>query len=193
MESAITECKNWHIEGNSNFIISVNVSPTQIGTEDFAKFVKNILSINHLSPQFLELEITENVLVEKNQTLAANLNELINLGVKIAIDDFGKGYSNLAYIKKLKINALKIDREFIMKLDSNSEDNAIVTAIIEMAQRLNISTVAEGVESKVTLELLQRLGCNYAQGFYWSPAINADDFNTLLNKHCLNNKLSVNL
>lgn len=179
---AMIQCKAWHQEGFKDLIVSVNVSPIQFNRPGFAQKVIHLLAKHQLGAKFLELEITENVLIEQNETLQLNITRLVDSGVKLAIDDFGKGYSNLAYIKKLNVHAIKIDREFIHNIMTNQDDLAIVTAIIDMAKRLNLQTVAEGIETVQIAEQLIELNCDLGQGFLWSAAVNADTFRLQLKK-----------
>ncbi len=97
------------------------------------------------------------------------VEELKSLGLRIAIDDFGTGYSSLLYLKRLPVDLLKIDRTFVSGLGENSEDSAIVRSVIELAEAFDIAAVAEGIETRAQLEELQRLGCHFGQGYYWSP------------------------
>ncbi|NMP17125.1 bifunctional diguanylate cyclase/phosphodiesterase [Thalassotalea sp. Y01] len=176
LETSIKHCAKWHEMGFIDYSVSVNVSPIQFYSPDFSNQVMLLLNRYRLLPEFLELEITENVLIEQSEALTRNIQSLKRSGVKLSIDDFGKGYSNLAYIKRLNVHAIKIDREYIMDLDKSEDDLAIVKAITDIAKRLNIKLVAEGVESQSVLDTLVLLNCDYAQGYHWSPAIKHDDF-----------------
>ncbi|WNC69043.1 bifunctional diguanylate cyclase/phosphodiesterase [Thalassotalea nanhaiensis] len=182
LEQSIKECVYWHKRGYKDLVIAVNLSPIQFNSPDFTKSVLQLLGRHGLSESHLELEITENVLIEQNDVQRANINMLAAAGIKLAIDDFGKGYSNLAYIKKLNIDSIKIDFEFVKGMASNDDDLAIVTAIIDIAKRLGIKSVAEGVESEDISSLLKELGCNSAQGFLWSHALESSAFNAFLDE-----------
>lgn len=183
LEQSIKECVYWHKRGYKDLIIAVNLSPIQFNSPDFTKSVLQLLGRHGLAESYLELEITENVLIEQNDVQKSNINMLAMAGIKLAIDDFGKGYSNLAYIKKLNIDSIKIDYEFVKGMTSNEDDMAIVTAIIDIAKRLGIKSVAEGVEAEETVGRLKELGCNSAQGFLWSHALESVAFNTFLDEY----------
>ena len=118
-----------------------------------------------LAPQYLEIELTESVLMHQTGQVLDTLNALKALGVGISIDDFGTGYSSLAYLKRYPIDKLKIDRSFVMDTPGNADDVAIVTAIIQMGRSLQLKTVAEGVETQAQIDLLAGLGCDLMQGF----------------------------
>lgn len=130
----------------------------------------------------LELEITESLLVDDTQELNNTLKYLTNMGVKISIDDFGTGYSNLGYLKKLEVGTLKIDQSFIQKIQQDPQDQAIVTAIIQMASSLNLKTIAEGVEHETTKNLLAGLQCDQGQGYLWAKPLPNDEFLTFIRK-----------
>ncbi|OUS27872.1 hypothetical protein A9Q98_08285 [Thalassotalea sp. 42_200_T64] len=180
LEQSIKECIYWHKHGNKRLVIAVNLSPIQFNSPGFTKSVLQLLGRYGLSESFLELEITENLLIEQNEAQKYNINMLAAAGIKLVIDDFGKGYSNLAYIKKLNIHAIKIDYEFVKGMAISSDDRAIVTTIIDIAKRLGIESVAEGVETEEIASLLKQLGCKYAQGFLWSHALESTAFRQLL-------------
>jgi EAL domain-containing protein (putative c-di-GMP-specific phosphodiesterase class I) len=146
----------------------VNVSVNQFSQPGFVELVRQVLSETGLEPDALELEITESVLMKDGDTALNTLNQLKDLGVKLAIDDFGTGYSNLAYLKRFPIDRLKIDRSFISAESVDAEDQAIVTAIIAMAESLQMTVTAEGIESEGQLSFLKSRQCNDAQGFFLS-------------------------
>lgn len=182
LEEAIKECVGWHKRGHSKLKVAVNFSPIQFNTPGFAKLILDKLGLHGLSEHYLEIEITENVLVDNSDITKGNLNVLATAGVNLAIDNFGTGYSNLSNIKKLNISTIKIDRGLIKGIAQSQDDLAIVTAIIDIANRLDIKPVAEGVESTEVVEVLKSLNCNIAQGFLWSPAVAAHLFKGLLNE-----------
>ena len=125
--------------------------------------------------QYLELELTESLLIDDSDRLTSTLAHLRGEGVHLSIDDFGTGYSNLGYLKKFEVEALKIDQSFVRKMDDQSNDAAIVRAIIQMANSLGLKTIAEGVEDAPTLALLRSLGCTQAQGYYWARPMAAEE------------------
>ncbi len=131
----------------------------------------------------LELELTESVLMADAQPLAEVLQRLSARGVQISIDDFGTGYSNLGYLRKFAVHRLKVDQSFIRSMCTDSHDEGLVRAIIEMAHHLNLDVVAEGVEDATTLARLQAFGCEYAQGYHWSPALPQEQFIAFVKAH----------
>ncbi|QOR65085.1 GGDEF domain-containing protein [Cytobacillus suaedae] len=155
--------------------ISVNLSVKQLHHPNLVKIVRNALERADISSSNLELEITESIMQQPN---AANrlLHKLKNLGITISIDDFGTGYSSLSYLKNLPIDTLKIDRSFIKDIEAGERDRAIVKSIVELGHNLNLHVVAEGVETKGQLHYLNKIHCNYAQGFLYSKPLNPEDF-----------------
>jgi EAL domain-containing protein (putative c-di-GMP-specific phosphodiesterase class I) len=133
-----------------------------------------VLHDTGLAPQYLEIEITESVLLQQSGTAAQMLAALQALGVGVSIDDFGTGYSSLAYLKRYPIDKLKIDRSFVIDTPDSQDDVAIVTAIIQMGHSLQLRVVAEGVETPAQQALLQRLGCDLVQGYGLSRPLAAD-------------------
>ena len=133
-----------------------------------------------LAPQQLSLELTESALIDGNPTTEASLQRLRELGVRIGLDDFGTGFSSLAYLKRFPISFLKIDRSFVDGLGSDEDDSAIVRATIALAKGLNLRVVAEGVETREQLAMLTELQCDLAQGYLFSRPVDADKFETYL-------------
>jgi diguanylate cyclase (GGDEF)-like protein len=159
-----------------NLAVSVNVSGIQFRDSRLEGQLDDVLRTTGLSPGRLLLEITETVLMDDPQSSAAVLAGIRNLGVRIAVDDFGTGYSSLAYLKRFTIDHLKIDRSFVAGLGNDSDDTVITAAIVNMAHSLGLRALAEGVETEEQLASLQELGCDLAQGFYWSPAVGNRQF-----------------
>ncbi|MDQ7037874.1 MAG: EAL domain-containing protein [Aquificota bacterium] len=163
--------------------IALNVSPLQLRTPSFAdSFVGAVLSCGG-SFDRLEVEITESAVMENVAVSVEFLNTLASYGVRTYIDDFGTGYSSLFYLKKLPVYALKIDREFIKDLPDNRDDLEIVKAIILLARTFGLKTVAEGTETEEQVRVLRDLGCDYAQGFYFSPPLPPEDFERYLKEN----------
>lgn len=150
--------------------ISLNISPTQFQNE-FPQQLKSFLAESNLSPSSVILEITESVLIDDIKRAAKILNELNEIGVHIYMDDFGSGYSSMNYLHNLPVNGLKIDRSFVSSLKPRSGTFEIIKAIIELAQKLKLRVVAEGVETAEQLRCLKELGCRFVQGFYFSPPL----------------------
>ena len=168
LEKSCREIKELNEQLETNYYLSVNVSPEQFIAKDFISTVKNVLNKTGLKPQNLELEITERTTVENIDYTIELLEQLNQLGVKTAIDDFGTGYSSLNYIKEFAINTLKIDKSFVDEFLENPNNRAIVNTIITLAHNLNLSVVAEGVESQKQAEQLKQAGCDIIQGYYYS-------------------------
>lgn len=151
--------------------IAVNVSSVQFMRSNFNSLVFNALRDSGLDPQFLEIELTENVLIQHNQTVTNQLKSLKDLGIQLSIDDFGTGYSNLSYLINFKVDTIKLDQSFITQVNTSADHLAVVKAVIQMAQILNFKVVAEGVESEEVKQILMDLNCDYAQGYLWSKAL----------------------
>ncbi|MDX2493375.1 MAG: EAL domain-containing protein [Desulfuromusa sp.] len=160
--------------------IAINVSSKHFVQQDIPGKITKMLQTHNLSAKYLELELTESVLAEQNSETITVLQEMKNLGLSISVDDFGTGYSSLVYLKTFPIDIVKIDRFFIMDILTSSQDAAIVKAIIAMAHSMEMKVIAEGIEEKEQFELLQKMGCDYGQGFLFSPAVHADKFATMI-------------
>jgi diguanylate cyclase (GGDEF)-like protein/PAS domain S-box-containing protein len=160
--------------------ISVNVSPRQIAQPDLAETVARILERTGLEPQLLELEITERTVFEDTEAGLAIINQLKSLGVRLVLDDFGTGYSSLRYLKRLSIDSLKIDRSFVCGLGHDSEEGAIVSAVLSMAGALGLGVTAEGVETRAQLSELRQHGCEYAQGYLFCRPSSSAEMGDLL-------------
>ena len=182
LRTACEQNKAWQIEGFPPIYVTVNISSIQFRQKNFLESVAQTLLDTGLEPQYLELELTESILMEPTETTFNTLNELKATGVRIAIDDFGKGYSSLGYLKRLPIDTLKIDRSFVHDIISNPDDRAIVRAIISLARSLNLKVIAEGVETHEQLSYLQEQGTDGIQGFLLSEPITPNSFTQLLKK-----------
>ena len=155
--------------------MSVNVSPRQFSEISLSKFVQTVLATNNLSPDRLDLEITESAMPTDQEKMSVNINQLRELGVKISIDDFGMGYSSLERLRIMQVDRLKIDRIFISGLALNPNDACLVRSMIHLAQQLGLSVIAEGIEDAEACVRLQAMGCHEGQGFYFTPALGASD------------------
>lgn len=160
---------------DSSIKVAVNFSPIQFRDVGLVQMVEDALSSSGLAPERLEIEITESTLMQRDNRTIAHLRALKLLGINIAMDDFGTGYSSLSYLQSYPINCIKIDRSFVKSLGENSGSAAIIKAITSLATSLNMSTTAEGVETREQLDALAVLGCNEAQGFYFSRPMPAAD------------------
>ena len=166
--------------GQVPMTIAVNVSARQLFDPEYPHIVSSELAAAGLAPQQLSLELTESALIDGNPTTEASLQRLRELGVRIGLDDFGTGFSSLAYLKRFPISFLKIDRSFVDGLGSDEDDSAIVRATIALAKGLNLRVVAEGVETREQLAMLTELQCDLAQGYLFSRPVDADKFETYL-------------
>ncbi|MES2355490.1 MAG: EAL domain-containing protein [Pseudomonadota bacterium] len=180
LRQACKQLKCWRDAGYLDLVISVNLSPYQLQRPGFTELTRNILRDTGVPAASLEMEITEGVLMLQNVDNLAALQQLTGMGIHLSIDDFGTGYSSLTYLQRFPIRALKIDQSFVNGIGHDVNDTAIVTAIIAMAHSLNLKVVAEGVESAEQAAFLKTRGCLLAQGFHFSPAIQADSFLELL-------------
>ena len=170
--------KRWEQQYNWNIPVSVNLSTQQFHQKHLVSEVENILAETGLSPEFLELEITESMMMDADRS-SQILRELSGLGIRLSLDDFGTGYSSLSYLKMFPIHKLKIDRSFIKDITINDDDRAIVATIIAMAHNLKMHVIAEGVETKEQLQLLMENGCDEIQGYYFSKPIIASEIERL--------------
>ncbi len=161
-----------------DFNLHVNLSVNQLSQPDFIPTLKQILKETKIEPSRLTLEITESRIVDNDPVIVHNMQSIRDLGVYIAIDDFGTGYSSLAYLHKLPFNCLKIDRTFVNKLEADTLDTSIVAAIINMTQSMNVSLVAEGVETTSQSDMLIQLGCPLGQGFLYSRPVPYEEWPT---------------
>ena len=174
MREACRQLKAWQDEGLPPVPVAVNLSALEFRQRDVAAEIAAVLLETGLAPQYLEIELTESVLMHQTGQVLDTLNAIKALGVGISIDDFGTGYSSLAYLKRYPIDKLKIDRSFVADTPGHADDVAIVTAIIQMGRSLQLQTVAEGVETQAQIELLAGLGCDLMQGFVVSAPLDAE-------------------
>jgi diguanylate cyclase (GGDEF)-like protein/PAS domain S-box-containing protein len=182
MEKACKQTLAWHhLRPDSRPIdVSVNVSVRQFANRELPTVVGEILERTGLDPSHLKIEITESVLVDESTVADELLDQLHELGVQLVLDDFGTGYSSLSYLNRFPLGVLKIDRSFVEGLGTENESGAIVQAVVAMGQAMGMSTVAEGVENADQLEALSRLGCDFAQGFYFSRPLVMSEMTQLL-------------
>jgi EAL domain-containing protein (putative c-di-GMP-specific phosphodiesterase class I)/ActR/RegA family two-component response regulator len=174
------QMRRWLDEGLSVPTVAVNLSPRQFHQKDLVQVVRQALAANRLEARLLELEITENAVMHDVEAAIAILGELKQVGVSIALDDFGTGYSSLSYLKRFPIDHLKIDRSFVADITSSPDDAAICNAVIALAHNMNITVIAEGVETEGQMLYLRRRHCDEMQGFYFSKGVAADAFGQLL-------------
>lgn len=176
LRKACEQAKAFHEHGLISGPIAVNVSAVQIRNEDFCTMVRKVLQETGLAARLLELEITESLLLSRDESIFAILNELRSIGVSLAIDDFGTGYSSLGYLKQFPVDKLKIDRSFIQGAGTNPDDAAILAAVVQMAQVLRLKVTAEGVETEAQLNNLRELGCDQVQGYLLCKPVLPEEF-----------------
>lgn len=180
MRTACVQNKQWQDEGLTPMRLSVNFSARQFQQPSFITDVAQILKDTNLDPRWLELELTESSIMKDPEQAIEKLHELKLMGIKVAIDDFGTGYSSLNYLKRFPIDTLKIDKTFVSDVCKDPHDTAIVRAIINLGHALDLTVVAEGVETKEQLQYLSALECDVVQGFLFSKALSASAFEELL-------------
>ncbi|HYJ18093.1 MAG TPA: EAL domain-containing protein, partial [Burkholderiales bacterium] len=177
LRTACEQNRRWQLEGLPPLRVAVNISARQFGdSRGFADVVASLLKSTGLDPSYLELEITESMLLKNVAENVKVLQKLGELGARIAVDDFGTGYSSLAYLKQLPIDTLKIDRTFVGDIETDADDAAIIQAIIAMAHGLDLRVTAEGVETEGQLAALRRLGCDEYQGYLLAKPLPAAEF-----------------
>ncbi len=171
IKEALKMVVKWQQELNKPLSIAVNISPVQFKDPDLLHKVESLLRLYGVQPGMLEFEITEGVLIQESEAIQTTLEAFEKLGLKISMDDFGKGYSSLSYLRKYPFDIIKIDREFILDLEEVDSSKELIIATIAMAHSLGLQVVAEGVETIGQLEFLAEHGCDIAQGFLFSPPV----------------------
>jgi diguanylate cyclase (GGDEF)-like protein/PAS domain S-box-containing protein len=174
LRAACSQARKWQDEGLPAMTVAVNVSAVQFRQEGFCELIGRVLHEAGLAPQYLELELTESLLLANADVTLSVLKELKSMGVTLAIDDFGTGYSSFSYLRQFRVSKLKIDRSFIRDVAVKPDDAAITTAIISMARSLNLKVIAEGVENEVQMAFLRAHQCDEIQGYYFSKPLMVD-------------------
>jgi diguanylate cyclase (GGDEF)-like protein/PAS domain S-box-containing protein len=182
LKTACSQIRKWQFEGLLVVPVAVNVSAVQFRQEGFSELIKHVLHETGLDPQYLELELTESLLLSNADVMFGVLKNLKDMGLKLVIDDFGTGYSSLSYLRQFPVTKLKIDRSFIRDVAVNSDAAAITTAIINMAKGLGLKVNAEGVEDEAQLLFLREHECDEFQGYYFSRPLNVQDVAITLRK-----------
>ncbi len=181
LQKACEQNQRW-TEAGYDLRVSVNVSGQQFSRSNIVKVIDEALESSGLDPQYLQLELTESVLMKNISNTAFKLSELKKRGVSVAVDDFGTGYSSLAYLKRFHLDTLKIDQSFVRDIENDADDAAIVSAIVNMAHELKMSVVAEGVENPNQLAFLQDHDCDVVQGYYFARPLPPEAFEALLER-----------
>ncbi|MCG7497847.1 EAL domain-containing protein [Vibrio sp. Of7-15] len=176
-ENACLDCQGWQqYSALKGVRVAVNVSSVQFANQDILQLTNNMLTKTNISPNLVELEVTESAMLGDLSKVISILEQLKQLGVEIALDDFGTGYSSLSYLKSLPIDRLKIDREFVKDLLNNPTDQAILSMICNLGRDLSLKVLAEGVENKHQLDMLKKSGCEEVQGFYFAKPMPLEEF-----------------
>ena len=176
----VQDISNWRAEG-VHLGAAINLSVHDLTHPPLIDHIQKVLLGNNLSPEQLEFEVTESDLMNDPQKAMAQLQTLKEMGFSLAIDDFGTGYSSMAYLKNMPVNALKIDKSFVLKLHENADDQTIVSVMIDLAKRFDLEIVAEGVENEVALAQLREWGCEWAQGYHISRPVDSQSLMTFIN------------
>lgn len=174
LREACRQMRQWHDAGGPLIPVAVNLSSQQFLQYNLLEDIRDILRETGLAPEYLELEITESMMMDASRA-SAILNDLVKSGVRISLDDFGTGYSSLGYLKLYPIHKVKIDRSFISGITDSSHDRAIVATILTMAEHLRMQVIAEGIETKEQLDILVDSGCRDIQGYYYSKPLAAEE------------------
>jgi diguanylate cyclase (GGDEF)-like protein/PAS domain S-box-containing protein len=180
LHQASKQARTWQDAGMKPMELAVNVSSVELRNPSFLDGVRSILQETRMEPRFLEIEIAENVLMQHGEFTASLLRELRKMGVRLAIDDFGTGYSSLSYLRQFSIDTMKVDQSFVHEIDAQTDDANIISAIIDIGQRLKHRVIAKGVETREQVAFLRSHGCNEAQGYYFSQPLLAEAFETFV-------------
>jgi EAL domain-containing protein (putative c-di-GMP-specific phosphodiesterase class I) len=175
LREACRQNRAWQDAGMSAIPVAVNVSALQFRQPDFPEKVAKVLRDTGLAPEYLELEITEGVIMHGAEAAIETLRKLKAMRIMLSIDDFGTGYSSLSYLKQFRIDRLKLDQSFVRGLPSDMDDAAITTAVLGMAKALKLKVIAEGVETREQLEFLRLWKCDEAQGYGFSKPLPTED------------------
>jgi EAL domain-containing protein (putative c-di-GMP-specific phosphodiesterase class I) len=176
---ALAQCRAWHQAGFP-LSVSVNLSARNLENPQLPDQISELLTTTEMKAEWLELEITESVIMADPARAREVLSRLNKMGLRLSIDDFGTGYSSLGYLRKLPVHYIKIDKSFVMDMVQNEDDGVIVRSIIDLAHNLGLKVVAEGVESQEVLDRLKELGCDLAQGYHMSRPLPVPELNLWL-------------
>lgn len=186
LNEACRQVRLWQLEsGDEGLTVSVNVSSKQFANEGLPALIGEALRDSGLHAQSLKLEITETVLMEQFESTAATVAQLTDMGVELYIDDFGTGYSSLSYLTRFPLKLLKVDRSFVGRISSDPRSGEIVRTIVTLAHNLGLKALAEGIENEAQLLVLRALGCEFGQGYLFSPPVECDSARTFVGQHLL--------
>ncbi|MGR9086263.1 MAG: putative bifunctional diguanylate cyclase/phosphodiesterase, partial [Gammaproteobacteria bacterium] len=190
LEQSIIHARQWHDAGFP-VTVAVNLSLAQFRANTLYDTVRKTLERHRLPPQYLELELTESIAMQNVEAAVEITRQLAELGIEIAIDDFGIGYSSLNYLQRFSLHKLKIDQSFTKAMIHKKQSENIVDAIISLAKSLNLKTIAEGVENEQQLSMFRQKRCDEIQGYYFSAPVPADEFTRLLAEDCRQRKPAI--
>jgi diguanylate cyclase (GGDEF)-like protein len=179
LREACRQARSW-VDAGTPVPVAVNISAIEFRDGGFLDYVRSVLAETGLRPEYLELELTESVLMQNAESSVSVLRALKEIGVKVALDDFGTGYSSLSYLRQFPIDVLKVDQSFVHEITGGSQGSSLVSAVISMGKSLRYIVIAEGVETAQQLAFLQSQQCGEGQGFYFSRPVDADSFAQLL-------------
>ena len=175
------ENKKWHDMGYDHLTAAVNISAKQFSQDNIIEVIENALTASNLNPNYLELELTESVIMDDFERTIKLFKTFKDMGIKLSIDDFGTGYSSLSYLKQFPIDSLKIDQSFISNLTKDSiNDITIANLVIDLGHKLGLQVIAEGVETQQQIDFLSEFACDKIQGYIVSKPLDKDDFEKLL-------------
>jgi EAL domain-containing protein (putative c-di-GMP-specific phosphodiesterase class I) len=179
LEHACRDHARW-AQHHPTLALSVNLSARQLATAGLSKAIRTLLTTTSMDPTKLVLEITETMLVDDSNASTSTLTDLDALGIRLALDDFGAGYSSLSYLDRLPIRIIKIDQQFVSRLGRSDDSTIVVRGIVAIAHQLDLVVVAEGVETRVQHDHVAAIGCDNAQGVYYSGPLNGDQLDAYL-------------
>lgn len=180
LKETVKLLQNWNFKYHFPMILSVNISAVQIEKDNFVEYIQTLLDVYEIDPKWFEIEITESVFINDTKGVVEKLSQLRALGVKVALDDFGTGYSSLSYLKEMPIDTLKIDKSFIDSAVKKASSGIITESVINLAKKLNIETIAEGVENQEQLGFLKKVNCDNVQGYLTGRPIPKMEFEKLI-------------
>ena len=183
IEQSLKDIQTINKETNNNIYVSINVSVIQLREAGFLENLLNLMNKYKIAPETVQLEITENVLIDESILTSGIFQELYNQGFKLAMDDFGTGYSSLSYIQTLPLQTIKIDKAFISDFIDSQNHGALLKTIVFMANAFNLNTVAEGIETQDQDDFLLSTGCQFGQGYLYSRPVSKDEIITMVNEY----------
>jgi EAL domain-containing protein (putative c-di-GMP-specific phosphodiesterase class I) len=183
VREACSTAAAWGVEEGLKIRIGLNISAEELASADFLDYITNSIKETNLSPEILEIEITETALMKDPEIASKNLKKLRDMGASVAIDDFGTGQASLAYLKHFPIDRLKIDQTFVKGALVNQTDQEIIVSVVKLAHSLGMEIIAEGAEEREHMDLLMSLGCDEVQGYFIAKPMPAEKFVDFVNKY----------